>query len=43
MADRDAAAEFSSAVLAAYPEADRSSSQLARMFYGTDKEVSVWA
>lgn len=43
IADRDAAAEFSSAVLAAYPEADRSSSQLARMFYGTDKEVSVWA
>lgn len=42
LADRARAEAFASGLLAAYPEADQSSDQLERMFYGTDKEVSVW-
>lgn len=42
IADRARAEAFASGLLAAYPEADQSSDQLERMFYGTDKEVSVW-
>lgn len=41
--DRARAEAFARGLLAAYPEADQSTAQLARMFYGTDKEVSVWA
>lgn len=41
--DKARAEAFARGLLAAYPEADQSSAQLARMFYGTDKEVSVWA
>lgn len=33
---------FGAALLAAYPEADRSTTQLNRIFYGTDKEVLLW-
>lgn len=40
---KERAEAFAAGVLAAYPEADQSSGELARMFYGTDKEVSVWA
>ena len=43
IADRARAEAFASGLLAAYPEADQSSDQLERMFYGTDTEVSVWA
>lgn len=40
---KERAEAFAAGVLAAYPEADQSSGELARMFYGTDKEVSVWS
>lgn len=40
--DRGRAERFGAALLAAYPEADRSSVQLNRLFFGTDKEVSLW-
>ena len=36
------AERFGAALLAAYPEADRSTTQLNRIFYGTDKEVLLW-
>ncbi|WP_322154597.1 hypothetical protein [Paratractidigestivibacter sp.] len=41
--DKARAEEFGAALLAAYPEADQSSTQLNRLFYGTDKEVQLWA
>ena len=37
------AEEYARALAATYPEADRSSGELNRLFYGTDKEVVVWA
>lgn len=40
--DRDAARTFGDALLAAYPEADRCSTQLNRFFYGTRREVMLW-
>lgn len=40
--DRGRAERFGAALLAAYPEADRSSVQLNRLFFGTDKEVRLW-
>ena len=40
--DRGEAERYARALMAVYPEADRSTTQLNRMFYGTDKEVVVW-
>lgn len=40
--DKEKAKRFGAALLAAYPEADPSTVQLNRFFYGTDKEVSLW-
>ena len=40
--DKEEAARFASGLLAAYPEADRTTVQCNRLFYGTDKEVCVW-
>lgn len=40
--DRGRAERFGAALRAAYPEADRSSVQLNRLFFGTDKEVRLW-
>lgn len=40
--DKERARRFGAALLAAYPEADPSTVQLNRFFYGTDKEVSLW-
>lgn len=40
--DRGRAEAFGSALLAAYPEADRSSTELNRLFFGTNKEVLLW-
>ncbi len=41
--DKERARAFAAGLLAAYPEADRRGAELERMFYGTDKEVSIWA
>lgn len=41
--DKGGAEKYGKALLAAFPEADRSTTQLNRLFYGTDKEVVVWA
>lgn len=40
--DRAEAERFGAALLAAYPEADKTTTQLNRIFYGTDKEVLLW-
>lgn len=40
--DRMEAEVYGKALLAAYPEADKSTIQLNRIFYGTDKEVLLW-
>ena len=40
--DKSIAAGYGAALLAAYPEADQSTVQPNRLFYGTDKEVVVW-
>lgn len=40
--DKARAVEFGAALLAAYPEADQSSTQLNRLFFGTNKEVQLW-
>lgn len=40
--DKERAQGFVNALLGLYPEADPSSNQLNRMFYGTNKEVQLW-
>lgn len=40
--DRQAAERYARALFSVYPEADSSTTELERMFYGTDKTVSVW-
>lgn len=40
--DAGEARRFAEGMRAAFPEADRSTSELNRIFFGTDKEVDVW-
>ncbi len=40
--DRAEAERFGAALLSAYPEADQTTTQLNRIFYGTNKEVLLW-
>lgn len=40
---RQTAERYAHALYSVYPEADSSTTELERMFYGTDKTVSVWA
>lgn len=40
--DPEEAAAFGAALLATYPEADQSTAQSNRLFFGTDKEVLAW-
>lgn len=40
--DKAKAAGFGEALLSAFPECDRTTTQPNRLFFGTDKEVNVW-